>query len=187
MRLAVQRTAAGRRGCNRRALWPPSFGHVEHYEKDRSNFLSGTFCAFSRVVCRRLFCSHGMNMKIPENVGMVYGMFTAHWIGTIMACVLALLLSLTQRRFWFSLPLSLLALLSSYWGVTCIRITRTQTVNGKFQCLFDSRWFFTVSLVLAILALTFAVWKRWRLRYVAWPRLASKFGGLGVSAHTWNL
>lgn len=105
-------------------------------------------------------------MKISENAGMIYGMFTAHWIGTVMASVLALLLSFpsTQRRFWFSLILAFLALLSSYWGLACIHITRTQTVNGKFQCLFDSRWFFTVSLMMAIGALTFAVWKRWRMR-----------------------
>jgi hypothetical protein len=107
-------------------------------------------------------------MRIPQGLGMIYGMFTAHWIDTVMACVLALLLSFpfTRRRFWFSLILSFLALLSSYWGLACIHITNTWTVNGQFQCRFDSRWFFTVSLVLAILTLSFAVWKRWRSRYV---------------------
>jgi Na+/H+-translocating membrane pyrophosphatase len=107
-------------------------------------------------------------LKVPEDAGMLYGMFAAHWIGTVMACVLAFLLNfpVTERRVWLSLILSVLALVSSYWGLASIHITRTQTVNGQFQRLFDSRWFFTVSLVLAILALTLAVWKRWRLRYM---------------------
>lgn len=108
-------------------------------------------------------------MKVPMGVGMLYGMFSAHWIATVMACVLALLLSVpwTRPRFWVGLSLSFLALMSSFWGLKSIHITRTQTVNGKFQCLFDSRWFFTTSLVLAVLALAFAVLKRWRSQYVA--------------------
>jgi hypothetical protein len=104
---------------------------------------------------------------IPD-AGLIYGMLAAHWVATIAACVLALRWSFSsiQRRFWFSLGLSLLALASSYWGFTCIRISWTQTTNGRSQCLFDSRWFFTASLVLAALALVFTLWKRWTVRDV---------------------
>ena len=86
---------------------------------------------------------------IPQ-AGLIYGMLAVHWLATVAACVLTLLLSTStiQRRVWFSFGLSLLA------------------VNGRSQCLFDSRWFFTASLLLATFALVFTLWKRWRLREV---------------------
>ena len=61
------------------------------------------------------------------------------------------------RRFCLSLILSLLALASSSWGLACIRITITQTTNGQFSYQFDSNWLFTVSVILATLALVFTL------------------------------
>jgi hypothetical protein len=92
-------------------------------------------------------------------------MFTTHWLLTVAACILAFCWSFScpRGRFWLSLGLSLLALMSSYWGLTCIHITWTQTDNGRFHRVFDTGWFFTASIVLAALAFAFVLWKRWRL------------------------
>jgi hypothetical protein len=105
---------------------------------------------------------------IPELFPLTLAMFIAHWLATVAACALVFRWSYSsiQRRFWCSVILSLVAMASSYWGLTCIHITSTQTVNGHFRCLFDSRWLFTTSLILATFTLAFTLWKRWRLRDV---------------------
>jgi hypothetical protein len=51
-------------------------------------------------------------MRVPQDAAMLFGTFTAHRTGTVLACLLALLLSFrpSQRGFWISLLLSFLAL-----------------------------------------------------------------------------
>jgi hypothetical protein len=105
---------------------------------------------------------------LPQ-LNLTLAMFWAHWLVTVGACVPAILwtLSSTRRRFWLGLVLSLFALMSSYWGLTCIRISSTVETNGRVRCVFDSRWYFTASVVLAALAFAFVLLRRWRLRHVA--------------------
>jgi hypothetical protein len=102
----------------------------------------------------------------PAIFEVTMAMFAAHWIATMAACalVIAWSFSSSHRWFWFGMILSLLALASSSWGLACIRITTTRMTNGKFQTQFDSNWFFTTSLVLALLASAFTLWQRWRWR-----------------------
>jgi hypothetical protein len=106
---------------------------------------------------------------VPPHPHLTFAMFWTHWLVTVGACVPAILWSLasTRRRFWLGLALSLFALMSSYWGLTCIRIISTVETNGRVRCSFDSRWYFTASVVLAALALAFVLLKRWRFRHVA--------------------
>ena len=106
---------------------------------------------------------------LPPFLPLILGTFLAHWLATIGACVLAFRWSVSsiQRRFWWSMTFSLLALASSYWGLTFVSISSTQEVNGRVRHTFDSRWFFAASIVLAALALGFTLWKRWRSRKVA--------------------
>ncbi len=107
-------------------------------------------------------------LHVPPHPGLTYAMFTAHWLATIGACVLALRWSFSsaQARFYLSLTLSFLAMASSYWGLKCIHISTTQIVNGRFQRQFDSQWFFTASVILATFALVFTLWKKGRLKRV---------------------
>jgi hypothetical protein len=108
-------------------------------------------------------------VRVPVFPGLIHGMFATHWLATIAASLLAFQLSSSfiQRRFWVSLILSLFATASSYWGLTFVSISTTRTMNGQSQTIFDSRWFFAGSIVLATLAFGFTLWKRWRLRCVA--------------------
>jgi hypothetical protein len=106
---------------------------------------------------------------IPPHPYLTFAMFWTHWLVTVGACVPAVLwnLSSTRPRFWLGLVMSLFAIMSSYWGLTCIRIISTAETNGRVRCVFDSRWYFTASVVLATLVLAFVLFKRWRLRHVA--------------------
>jgi hypothetical protein len=106
---------------------------------------------------------------VPPHPQVTFAMFWTHWFVTVGACVPAILWSTssTRRRFWPGLALSLFAIMSSYWGLTCIRIISTQETNGRVRCTFDSRWFFTASVVLGSLAFAFVLLNRWRLRHVA--------------------
>ena len=101
---------------------------------------------------------------IPCPPVLTYAMFAAHWLITIAACGLAIRWSFSSppQRFYLSLVLSVLALASSSWGLACIRLTITQTTNGRFSDQFDSNWFFTASVILAALALVFTVWRKRR-------------------------
>ena len=107
--------------------------------------------------------------QVPPHPYLTFAMFWAHWLITVGVCVPAILWSLssTRRRIWLGLVLSLFAIMSSYWGLTCIRIISTSETNGRVRCTFDSRWYFTASVVLATLAFASVVLKRWRLRHVA--------------------
>ena len=102
---------------------------------------------------------------IPPRPALTFAMFAAHWLVTMAACALAFRWSCSSppQRFCLSLILSLLALASSSWGLACIRITVTQTTNGRFSCQFDTKWFFTASVILAALALVFTLWRNRRL------------------------
>lgn len=106
---------------------------------------------------------------VPPHPNLTFAMFWAHWLVTVGACVPAILWSLSsaRQRFWPGLVLSFFAIMSSYWGLTCIRIISTSETNGRVRCVFDSRWYFTASVVLATLAGALVLLKRWRLRHVA--------------------
>ena len=101
------------------------------------------------------------------SVHVLIAVVLTHWLLTIAACALVFIWSFSRRRFWPCIILSVLAFLSSYYGVTRIRITSSQTVNGHLQYYIDSRWFFMASLVFSILALAYTLWKRWRVSHVA--------------------
>ncbi len=105
---------------------------------------------------------------VPPQPHLTFAMFWAHWLITVGACVPAILWSLysSRRRFWLGLVFALFAIMSSCWGLTCIRIISTQETNGRVRSTFDSRWYFTVSVVLAVLAFAFVLLKRWRSRHV---------------------
>jgi hypothetical protein len=107
--------------------------------------------------------------QVPPHPGLTYGMFTSHWLATVAASVLAFRWSFPSihRRFWTGGVLSIMAIGSSYWGLTRIHIDWSQTVNGHLQWRFDSGWFFTASLVLGLLALAHSLWKRWKSFHVA--------------------
>ena len=105
---------------------------------------------------------------VPPQPQLTFAMFWAHWLITVGACVPAILWSLysNRRRFWLGLVFALFAIMSSGWGLTCIRITSTSETNGRVRCDFDSRWYFTASVVLATLAFALVLVKRWRSRDV---------------------
>jgi hypothetical protein len=107
--------------------------------------------------------------QIPPPPGLTYGMLTLHWLASMAAAVLAFGWSFPSmhRPFWTGVVLSLLAIGSSYWGLTRIHIDWSQTVNGHLQWRFDSGWLFTASLVLGVLALAHTLWKSWRSFHVA--------------------
>jgi hypothetical protein len=82
------------------------------------------------------------------SVHVFIGVVLTHWLLTIAACVLVFVWSVSRRRFWPCIIFSVLAFLSSYYGVTRISIVSSQTVNGHLQYRIDSKWFFTASLML---------------------------------------
>ena len=106
---------------------------------------------------------------VPPQPNLTFAMFWAHWLVSVGACVPAILWSLysNRRRFWLGLVFALFAIMSSCWGLSCIRIISTSETNGRVRCVFDSRWYFTASMVLATLAFAFVLVKRWRFRHVA--------------------
>lgn len=108
-------------------------------------------------------------VSVPPLPQLTFAMFWAHWLVTVGVCVPALLWSLssTRRRFWLGLALSLFAVMSSCWGLACIRIISTVETNGRVRCVFDTRWYFTAAVVLAALAFVSVLLKRWRLCHVA--------------------
>jgi hypothetical protein len=107
------------------------------------------------------------------SVHVFIGVVLTHWLLTIAACVLVFFWSVSRRRFWPCIIFAFLAFLSSYYGVTRISIVSSQTVNGHLQYRIDSKWFFTASLMLSLLALAYTLWKRWRAPYVAQPACSS--------------
>jgi len=111
-----------------------------------------------------------LNVRPHHTLMSVYvfiAVVLTHWLLTVAACVLVCIWSRSRRRFWPCIILSVLAFLSSYYGVTRIRVTSSQTVNGHLQYYIDSRWFFIASLVLSVLALAYTLWKKWRVGHVA--------------------
>jgi hypothetical protein len=106
-------------------------------------------------------------VRIPMSVYVFMAVVLAHWLLAVAACVVVLIWSRSRRRFWPCVVLSVLAFLGSYYGVTRIRITSSQTVNGHLRYYIDSRWFFMASLVFSILALAYTLWKRWRASHAA--------------------
>jgi hypothetical protein len=101
------------------------------------------------------------------SVHVFIGIVLTHWLLTIAACAAVFIWSFSCRRFWPCIILSVLASLSSYYGVTRIHIVSSQTVNGHLQYRVDSRWFFMASLVFSILAVAYTLWKRWRVSHAA--------------------
>ena len=81
---------------------------------------------------------------VPPHPDLTFAMFWAHWLVTVGACVPAILWSLSspRRRFSLGLALSLFAIMSSYWGLTCIRIIqhtadeRSGSVRFRFPVVF---------------------------------------------------
>ena len=84
------------------------------------------------------------------------------WVLTIAAGVLVFVWSFSRRHFWPGLVLAVLAVLGSYFALTHIHITSSQTTNGHLVYSLDSRWFFMASLGLNMLALAHALWLRWQ-------------------------
>lgn len=106
---------------------------------------------------------------VPPHPQLTFAMFWTHWLVTVGICVPAILWSLfsARRHFWPGLVLSLFAMMSSYWGLTCIHISSIVETNGRVRCVFDSRWYFTASIVLATLAFALVLLRRWRWRHAA--------------------
>jgi len=93
------------------------------------------------------------------------GIAATLWLITLAAGLLALRWSFLggDRRFLAGVILSALAIASSYLGVTRLRITGSQTVNGHLRWRIDSKWFFMASLVLGVVALAHTLWKKWKI------------------------
>ena len=97
-------------------------------------------------------------MSIQFLIGFGIGL----WLIALVACVLALRWSFTSihKRFWICVALAVVALLTSWWGLARHHIVWSKTVNGQRQWLVDSNWFFTLTLVLGVLALAHTLWQR---------------------------
>jgi hypothetical protein len=94
-----------------------------------------------------------------------FGIAAGLWVLGVVACLLALRWTFSQRRrFAAAIISSLGALLIGYLGMTQFRITASKAVNGQVQWRFDSRWFFIALLLLAAFTLACAVWKGRRRR-----------------------
>lgn len=65
------------------------------------------------------------------------------------------------RRFRAAFISSCLALVSAGLGLTRFHVSASKTVNGQLQWSFNSKWFFIVALVLAVVALVLTAWN-WR-------------------------
>jgi len=101
-----------------------------------------------------------MNTSFYTLIGVV----AALWLAVIAACAFAIRWSFLahRRRFWPALILSSLALVIAYLGLTRLGMAASNTVNGRVQWSFNSKWFFIASLVLSLSALACTLWKRWR-------------------------
>jgi len=86
----------------------------------------------------------------------------ALWLITVAAGLLALRWGFltAHRRFRGGIILSVLAILCSYLGMTRLRLTSSETVNGHVRWSIDSQWFFMASLVLGAVALALTLWKK---------------------------
>lgn len=80
------------------------------------------------------------------------------WLASLAVSAIALF----AKRFLTSLILCLVALAMGYLGLTHFQINASQTVNGQLRWSLDSHWFFVTTLVLALLALTYTIWKHRR-------------------------
>ena len=89
------------------------------------------------------------------------GIAAVLWLFSLAACVVAILCSIspTPRRFWLAVALSGLATLIGLLGTMQFHVTYSRTVNNSHWSL-DSRWFFIVPLVLGVLSLGLAIWRR---------------------------
>ena len=77
------------------------------------------------------------------------------WLASLAACVIAWF----AKRFVVSLILCLTALAIGYLGLTRFHLSASKTVNGQVAWSFNSHWFFVGTLILAVLTLTYCLWK----------------------------
>jgi hypothetical protein len=104
-------------------------------------------------------------MSIQVLIGIGIGL----WLIALVACLLALRWSFTSvhKWFWICIALAVVSILTSWWGLARHHIVWSKTVNGERQWLVDSNWFFTLTLVLGVLALACTLWQRRKLNQVA--------------------
>jgi len=104
-----------------------------------------------------------MTFNLPFLI--VLAVATALWLCLIAACVFVFCWSCTSagRYFWRATIVAILAVAISYWAITHVRVTWSGTLDGRPWWRIDSRWFFMLSLGLAISALVFTLFRRWRL------------------------
>jgi hypothetical protein len=77
------------------------------------------------------------------------------WLASLAACAIAFF----ARRFLTSLILCLTALAFGYLGLTHYQLKASKTVNGQLVWSLNSHWFFVATVILALLALAYTVWR----------------------------
>ena len=105
------------------------------------------------------------DLPFPVAVAVVAGL----WLFLMAACLIVFRWSSTSagRHFWRAAIVAVLAMAISYWAIGHVSVTWSETINGQVRWRIDSRWFFMLSLGLAVSALVFTLIKRWSSSKVA--------------------
>ena len=89
------------------------------------------------------------------------GIAAGFWLLGLVAALLAIRWVFTSRPGLAAIAALAAAVIAGV-GLTQFRIVASKAVNGVTQWRFDSRWFFSALLVLAVIGLAGALWKRVR-------------------------
>jgi hypothetical protein len=87
----------------------------------------------------------------------IFAVAATVWGLSLGASLLAIRLNWRGQRIWGPLGWSLAGLILSYVGLTRFRLTYSKTENGHGWSL-DSKWFFLVSIIVAMAALAMTLW-----------------------------
>jgi hypothetical protein len=86
----------------------------------------------------------------------------AFWLISLVACALSFRWSFLSvpNRFIIAVILSIGAAVIGYLGLTYFHFDASKTVDGHLVWRVNSRWFFIASIILGVLTLIYAFWKR---------------------------
>ncbi|MDB6053845.1 MAG: hypothetical protein JWN25_1368 [Verrucomicrobiales bacterium] len=88
------------------------------------------------------------------------------WVASVGCCALAWYWSRENRgrHFGPSLVLVGISLLIGYFGLRNVKLEYSKTVNGQLTQHLKSQWFFEMTLVIALVALGFVIYKEVQFR-----------------------
>ena len=93
-------------------------------------------------------------------MGILIGIICAVWLASCSASLISIYWNLSAgiERRWPARISCGVALLLAYLGLTRIQFHASRTVNGHVEWSFNSKWFFLVSLALAVVSLALTLW-----------------------------